>query len=218
MAHNLKRFNTEADYSAATLNYPAVSWVTGTDAVHFDKAAPATNDKVMMAFTTDSSEMWSTRDVTLWNGGASLPVDELFTDLTLNDVNVIPLLSDATGVLHNYAEPSTDYVTKYGLIDDTLIDSTFSGDLGGGWGSNAGAVEFFVPSSVSSIESLPDNVNPLVIDNDTVPTISVNWSAFSGLQSIYVPDNAVSAYQTALSGLYEGNILPISQYSGNLPI
>ena len=40
MANNLRRFNTEADYNAAELNYPAVSWVTGTDAVHFDKTAP----------------------------------------------------------------------------------------------------------------------------------------------------------------------------------
>ena len=34
--NNLKKFATEADYNAATLNYPAVSWVTGTDTVHFD--------------------------------------------------------------------------------------------------------------------------------------------------------------------------------------
>lgn len=40
MANNLKKFSTETDYQAATLNYPAVSWVTSTDAVHFDKSAP----------------------------------------------------------------------------------------------------------------------------------------------------------------------------------
>ena len=39
MANNLRKFNNEADYSAATLNYPAVSWVTSGDTVHFDKAA-----------------------------------------------------------------------------------------------------------------------------------------------------------------------------------
>ena len=37
---NLRKFNTEADYSAATLNYPAVSWVVSGDIVHFDKEAP----------------------------------------------------------------------------------------------------------------------------------------------------------------------------------
>lgn len=41
--NNLKKFQTEADYSAATLNYPAVSWVTATDNVYFDKSAPTTS-------------------------------------------------------------------------------------------------------------------------------------------------------------------------------
>ena len=218
MAHNLKKFNSEADYNAAELNYPAVSWVTGTDAVHFDKAAPATNDKVMMAWTSADSGNISNRDIALWNGGASLPVDELFTDLTLNDVNVIPLLSDASGVLQNYAEPSTDYVVKYGLLDDSQITDIFSGDLGGGWGSSVETLDFLVPSSVTEIASLPSNTETLVINKETVPTISVDWSALSNLQNIYVPDSAVSAYQTALGAIWAGTILPMSQYSGNLPL
>ena len=54
--NNLKKFSTEADYSAATLNYPAVSWVTGTDTVHFDKLVPAPNNKVKIAFNLSSRE------------------------------------------------------------------------------------------------------------------------------------------------------------------
>lgn len=38
--NNLKKFATEAEYTAATLYYPAVSWVTVTDVVHFDKTTP----------------------------------------------------------------------------------------------------------------------------------------------------------------------------------
>lgn len=38
MANNLKKFQTEAEYTAATLNYPSVAWVTDTDTVHFDKS------------------------------------------------------------------------------------------------------------------------------------------------------------------------------------
>ena len=38
--NNLRKFSTEADYSAATLNYPAVSWVTSTDNVYFNKTEP----------------------------------------------------------------------------------------------------------------------------------------------------------------------------------
>lgn len=213
MAKNLRRFVNEAEYQQATLNYPAVSWVTGTDAVHFDKTAPATNDKVMMAFQSTTAG----KDIVLWNGGASIPPTDLFTDLTINDVDVMSDI-DAGATLTSYTQANTTYVVKYGLIDDNTIDDIFSGDLGGGWGSTPGPVEFFVPSSVTEITSLPSDTETLVIDNETVPTISVDWSALSNLQSIYVPDNAVSAYQTALDGVYSNQILPISQYEGNLPI
>jgi hypothetical protein len=212
---NLRKFNSEADYSAATLNYPAVSWVTGTDAVHFDKAAPADLSKVMFVFDTLSTDEPG-EDITLWNGGASLPPTDLFTDLTVNDDDVMSDL-DADGILHDYTEPSTIYVTKYGLIDDSTIGDMFGVALGGGWGSRPRGIEFFIPSSVTEITNLPENTETLIINNETVPTISYNWSA-STINDLYVPDNAVSAYETALAGLYEGNILPMSQYSGNLPI
>jgi hypothetical protein len=208
MSKNLRRFNSEADYNAATLNYPAVSWVTGTDAVHFDKAAPADLSKVMMAFQSTTAG----EDVILWKGGASLPPPDLFTDLTVNDVDVMGDV-DAGGTLTSYTQANTTYVAKYGLIDDTYIDSTFSGSLG----INALQVELFIPSSVSSIEALPDNANKVVIDNETVPTISLEWSSMNSID-LYVPDSALSAYQTALGGHWSGSINGLSDYSGNLPL
>ena len=208
MAHNLKKFNTEADYSAATLNYPAVSWVTGTNAVHFDKTAPADLSKVMMALQSTTAG----EDIILWNGGASLPPTDLFADVTVNDVDVMSDL-DAGGTLTSYTQANTTYVAKYGLIDDTLIDSTFSGSLG----INALQVELFIPSSVSSIEALPDNANKVVINNETVPTMSIDWSGMNSID-LYVPDSALSAYQTAIGGTWSGTINGLSDYSGNLPI
>ena len=214
MAHNLKKFNSEADYNAATLNYPAVSWVTGTDAVHFDKTAPATNDKVMMAFVASDGN----KDIVLWNGGASIPPTDLFTDLTVNDVDVMSDV-DAGATLTSYTQANTTYVVKYGLINDSEITDIFSGDLGGGWGSTPESVEFFVPSSVTEIVSLPNNANLLVIDNDDPSNlvISVDWSGTT-INNIYVPDSSVSDWQSALGGIYQGSILPMSQYSGNLPL
>lgn len=40
MAFNLKKFQTEADYQAAELNYPSVAWVTGNDSIYYDKSEP----------------------------------------------------------------------------------------------------------------------------------------------------------------------------------
>ena len=63
--NNLRKFSTEADYSAATLNYPAVSWVTGTDTVHFDKEAPAVFSGLTVYYNiTDTSQ-----PTELFNGG-----------------------------------------------------------------------------------------------------------------------------------------------------
>lgn len=212
--NNLKKFATEADYSAATLNYPAVSWVVSGDTVHFDKTAPVVvNDKVMMAWHSPSDEP-SGKDIILWNGGASMEPELLFVSLTLNDVDV-RAVAGQSGTLGNYSVPDTDYLAKYELINDTTITDIFSGDLGGGWGSNAGNVDFLVPAQVTEIQSLPLNVGNVVIEAATPPTISVDWSDFVG--DIYVPDNAVSVYQTAWNQVV-GNIYPISEYQGNLPV
>lgn len=37
---NLRKFNTEEDYNAAELNYPAVSWIVSGDTVVYDKSEP----------------------------------------------------------------------------------------------------------------------------------------------------------------------------------
>ena len=211
--NNLKKFSTEADYSAATLNYPAVSWVVSGDTVHFDKSAPVVvNDKVMMAWHSASDEP-SGKDIVLWNGGASMPPTDLFNSLTVNDVDVMSTVGQ-DGTLENYSTPDTDYLVKYELIVDTAITDIFASDLGGGWGSTAGNVDFLIPSQVTEIQSLPQNVGNLVVEAATPPTASFDWSAFKGV--IYVPDNALSVYQTAWNTF--ATILPISEYQGNLPV
>ena len=212
--NNLKKFATEAEYSAATLNYPAVSWVTATDNVHFDKTAPVVaNNKVMMAWHSPSEEP-SGKDIVLWNGGASYPPQDLYISLTLNDVDVVATIGQ-DGTLENYSTPNTDYLAKYELINNTIITDIFSGDLGGGWGSSAGEIDFLIPSQVTEIQSLPLNVGNVVVEAATPPTISVEWSDFVG--DIYVPDNAVSVYQSAWSDV-SSRINPISEYQGNLPV
>lgn len=210
--NNLKKFATEADYSAATLNYPAVSWVTATDNVHFDKTAPVVaNNKVMMAWHSPS-DVQAGKDIVLFNAGASIHPTEYFDSLTLNDVDVVATIGQ-DGTLENYSTPDTDYLAKYELIDNTTITEVFSGDLGGGWGSSAGNVDFLIPSQVTEIQSIPNNIGKLVVEAATPPTSSINWSSVT--PTVYVPDNAVSVYQTEWS---EAGIFPISEYQGNLPV
>ena len=213
--NNLKKFATEADYSAATLNYPAVSWVTATDNVHFDKTAPVVaNNKVMMAWHSPS-DVLAGKDIVLFNAGASIHPTEYFDSLTLNDVDVVATIGQ-DGTLENYSTPNIDYLAKYELKEDTTITDIFSGDLGGGWGSNAGNVDFLIPSQVTEIQNLPNNVGNVVVEVATPPTTSIDWSSMHG-KVFYVPDNAVSVYKTAWYEV-ESSIYPISEYQGNLPV
>ncbi|MBO7732734.1 MAG: hypothetical protein J6S67_09285 [Methanobrevibacter sp.] len=218
MANNLKKFQTEADYSAATLNYPAVSWVVSGDTVHFDKSGstPTVNDKVMMAFLAISNGL----DIVMFNSGASIEptAGNYFTSITLNDVDVYSqVVGDTAATLYNYSVAGTDYLAKYG-ISGTTINDYFAGVLGGGWSSNPEAVDFLVPAQITAIDHLPENIQDLVIEATTPPTWSFEYSAFEHLTGIYVPTESVNAYKTAFGNDFADKIYPISDYQGNLPV
>ena len=215
MANNLKKFTTESEYQQASLNYPAVSWVVSGDTVHFDKSGstPTVNDKVMMAWT---SVDYQGKDIVLWNAVVSLTPQDLFNSLTVNDVDVMSTVGQ-DGTLENYSTPDTDYLVKYELIADTTITDAFSGNLGGGWGSSVVKVDFLVPSQVTEIQSIPNNVGNWVVEAATPPITSLDWSSV-GMITLYVPTDSISAYQAAWELVEGSTILPISQYSGNLPV
>ena len=211
--NNLKKFETEADYSAATLNYPAVSWVVSGDTVHFDKSAPTptVNDKIMMAFSSDRTG----NDIILVNLGSTEPT-EYFNKIELNDVDVTSLVQ-MDGHLMQYSVANTDYLAKYDVKEGyyNSIFEKFVGDLGV-YGSSDG-VELLIPSQITQVDYMPTNITKLVIEATTPPTTSMGTSGFEDLQGIYVPDAALSAYQAAW-GNFIHLIYPISEYQGNLPV
>lgn len=214
--NNLKKFATEADYSAATLNYPAVSWVTATDNVHFDKSAPTpptpTNDKVMLLTTAQNDA----DDIVLYNGGLS-PSEPYFISITVNDEPVPN--PNSTNSLADVCRGGLPYLIKYELTN-TIIDDWFAGDLGA-FGSATQPGEVLIPSQITEVKHLPNNVYTagakVVCEVTTPPNISF---ATSGLDNaiLYVPDASVNTYMEASGWNSFAQILPISQYSGNLPV
>jgi hypothetical protein len=212
--NNLKKFETEAEYQQASLNYPAVSWVTATDNVHFDKSGstPTVNDKIMMAFSSDRTG----NDIILVNLGSTKPT-EFFNKIELNDVDVTSLV-DYSGVLLNYSVANTDYLAKYDVKEAfyNSIFQKFVGDLGV-LGSSDG-VEILIPSQITVVDNMPNNITQLVIEATTPPTTSMGSSGYDDLQGIYVPDAALSAYQATWGGTFSDRIYPISEYQGNLPV
>ena len=212
--NNLKKFTTEAEYTAATLNYPAVSWVTATDNVHFDKTAPTptVNDKVMLLTTAESDG----DDIVLYNAGSS-PAEPYFISITVNDEPVPS--PNSTNSLADVCVGGEPYLIKYELTS-TIIDDWFAGELGA-YGSATQSGEVLIPSQITEVKQFPSNVYTngakVVCEVTTPPNISF---ASSGLEGaiLYVPDASVNFYMGARGWSSFAQILPISQYSGNLPV
>ena len=206
--NNLKKFSTEADYSAATLNYPAVSWVTGTDTVHFDKTAPAVNNKVKIAFTTDAcgeGETFNLLDSTAFSS---------VSQITVNGEPFTP----SSSVYNLNFEANTDYLIEYELKDGvTDVSNWFAIHPANGCSSIFRNYDILFPAQVTSIGGLYQNgFNNLILESTTPPSISYMSSSLTG--GIYVPDSAVNTYKNAEYWSIASNyIYPISEYSGNIP-
>lgn len=207
--NNLKKFSTEAEYQQASLNYPAVSWVTATDNVHFDKSAPTpptVNDKVMIASYGGSGSS----EFIFYNCEASTSSD--ITSITLDDVAVEPI----TCQTESYYDAEQVHIAKY-TLNGTSIGDWCSGYLGIGQASVPAKVDLLIPSQITEIHDCPDNTKNMVVEAETPPSIEGLGSALAGGGGIYVPDDSVSAYQAAWYS-FSSMIHPISEYQGNLPV
>lgn len=214
MANNLKKFATEAEYTAATLSYPAVSWVTSTDNVHFDKSGSTpppppplpTNDKVMIASYGGSGES----KFIFYNCEASTSSD--ITSITLDDVAVEPI----TCQTESSYDAEQVHIAKY-TFNGTSIGDWCAGDLGCSQASENANIDVLIPSQITSMH-FPNNIKNLVVEAELPPSVEGLGSSFSG-DGIYVPDSAVNAYKAASEwGSKASIIFPISEYSGNLPV
>lgn len=214
MSNNLRKFSTEADYTAATLNYPAVSWVVSGDTVHFDKTAPAptpANDKVMMGFQASND---SGHGILLYNCGSSESIAEV-GDIDINDDNV----GTSNCEVSNYTTANEYYTVKYTLADGvTTINDWFSGDLGEGNTSDNQNLEICFPPQTTEINNIPSNAKVLISQATTPPVMNENFSGLD-LIAIYVPDDSLNDYiNSTWNDQQSNNIYPVSQYNGNLPI
>lgn len=195
---NLRKFNTEADYSAATLSYPAVSWIVSGDTVVYDKTEPVVaEDKVIMAFTSANAG----DDIVLYDENV---LESPFTSITVNDDAIDPIVP----VLEGASEASTDYLVEYGF-EGTDIPEAFNATLG-----IDSELELLIPAQIEEVAYLPSNqITNLVFKGTTPPT---NLLMSSSVYYIYVPDDALEDYQN--DWYIAEAIRPLSQYSGNLPV
>ena len=207
---NLKKFATEADYSAATLNYPAVSWVVSGDTVHFDKEAQPDTPKLLIGVEWVNAGEGA--NFTLYNCESTTPLSSI-DDVVFDDTTV------GTGSCYIYTEGATYHMAQY-ILKGTVVGEEFAGELAFGSASDAEGFEMLIPSQVTEISYLPsNNISALVIEATTPPSIDYTSSDFDNIDAIYVPDDAVNTYKATSPWLdISGKIYPISDYSGNLPV
>ena len=184
--NNLKKFATEADYSAATLNYPAVSWVESGDTMHYDPTAPTppTFQGKWLATYSDSSTSSADCDAT--------------SAITQNEITATDLVSVQIG----------DCVTSIGGGDFRNCSSLSSCTIGSSVTSIDSSA--FESSSLSSID-IPNSVTSIgtrafrncisltsITVNATVPpTLGNNAFDYTNDCPIYVPSASVDAYKEA---------------------
>lgn len=209
--NNLKKFSTEAEYGSATLNYPAVSWVTGTDTVHFDKTAPVVNNKVKIAFTTDAC--CAGKRINL---APNMEVVSNIDSLTVNGEPFTSIGSEA----YLYLTNNTDYLIEYELKDGvTDVNNWFAITPAEGCSSTRIHYDILFPAQVNEINGLQDAINNMILETETPPTATFDVSDITMIVGIYVPDSAVNTYKSASVWSYLRPIIyPISQYSGNIPV
>ena len=111
----------------------------------------------------------------------------------------------------------TDFV-KY-TITGTTVGDWFTGDLACGEASIPSSLDVLYPSQVTSIGyNYPSNTAKLVCLATTPPQVEGLGSNIPDAL-IYVPDAAVNTYKEGVSwSEMIGNIYPISEYQGNLPV
>ena len=210
---NLRIFTTEDEYNEAEISFPAVSWITSTDNLHYDlsEKSPLPTDDIMLAFFTNPNAEGN--DIVLYDCGGSDVQDYI------NNIKVYKsdeLIYEGTDCAeHGAAENDSNYLVKYD-IKDTSIGEVFSTELGVGGGEGHG-YEFLIPSNITSIDFLPMNyLDSLVVLATTPPTLGMATSDLN-IYTIYVPDDAVTDYQSEWIGA-ENKIQPLSNYQGALPV
>ena len=196
MARNLRKFQSEAEYSATTLSYPAVSWVTATDTVHFDKTAPATFGGLTVKYNITVP----TSEVTLFNGGGdSSSSSDSSSDSGSGGGGALPTRMIVDGVeetpINTWRfETAGEHIVQYEFEDDTVPQEFLN--------AINTAKEVIVGTDIVGLGSAAFNVEltSATCLSTTPPTIGdiITFGGGSQNYPIYVPSSAVNTYKTTL--------------------
>lgn len=198
MANNLRKFQNEAEYSAATLNYPAVSWVVNGE-IHFDKTAPI---PPFGGLTVKYNITDTTSEITLFNGGGGSSTSESSSESgSGGGGGALPTTMIVDGVeevvINTWRfETAGEHIVQYTFEDNTVPLFFINGDV-------IPSTEVIVGTDITGIGSGAFNTSNLTSATclSTTPPNIADSTSFGGGSSqiypIYVPSSAVNTYKTA---------------------
>ena len=193
MANNLRKFNTVADYQAATLNYPAVSLIAANYGVYFDKTAPT---PTFGGLTVYYNVVNPSNEIALFNGGGDSSDSESGGGSGGGGALPTTMIVDGnseTPINTWRFETSGEHVVQYGF-ENNEIPQGFLDAI------NV-AKEVIVGTDIVGIGSTAFNValTSATCLSTTPPSIG-DASVFANSWQdypIYVPSSAVNTYKTA---------------------
>lgn len=210
--NNLRKFNTLADYKAATLNYPAVSWIVSGDTVKYDLVEPTPFDITLYFNIADSSEeklLYSSNGEyytlqgveEVWVDGVQLQYPVNTYRFTTTGEHVVGIVLSATtisdGAFHEYYNTvlgETQYIEAYKIeFGDriTRIDSYWMFD-------GLEANEMILGENVTNLNLATLTSATLLTSKALVPpAVGSNYHLPQYLTNIYVPSESVDAYKAA---------------------
>ena len=221
---NLRKFNTEEDYNAAELNYPAVSWITGNDSFHYDKTEPTPPEPTYGGLTVKYYIEDPSVEVTLFNGGGAsssssgsgsgsgsgggaMPTTMIVDGVEETPINTWRFETSGEHIVQ-YAFENNEIPTQYFTSIHNITSVVVGDDI-----TSIGAVAFRGDSSITSatigsgITSIGASAFQFcsgltsITSLATTPPYLDGGNAFSSTNDcpIYVPASAVDTYQASTS-------------------
>lgn len=229
MAFNLRKFNTEADYTAATptLNYPSVAWVTGNDSFHYDKTEPTPPEPAYGGLTVKYYIADPSVEVTLFNGGGgasssssgsgsgsgsgggAMPTTMIVDGVEETPINTWRFETDGEHIVQyafadnviNVSFYDINEITEVVVGDDITEIATLNNN--GVFSQCTGITSATIGSGITYIGAsafaMCTSLTSVTINAITPPQLEGNTFTTNSNYPIYVPASAVETYQTSTS-------------------
>jgi hypothetical protein len=206
--NNLRKFTTEADYSAATLSYPAVSWVTATDNVYFDKSAPTPTFSGLTVYYNIED---TSNPTTLFTGGSSGSGSGSGSGGVLPSAMIID--GTAVEVTSAYAFDTVgEHIVNYSFADNQIPNEFLSDSEVTGKFSTVRKVE--IGDAITSIGysafNYCTNLTSIDIPSGVTSIGSYAFNNCRSLTSIDIPDSVTSIGGYAFDSCYNLTSVTIS--------